>query len=108
MKPVHINSKGVHPIHKKEMSLGEFEDHLSKLYKGNFCSFTYPGYDMVYGMCEEISIDLPKLPAKEIVILLGRTDGIHRYTCSIESLLECLKVIRYGKESMQKKEENRV
>lgn len=82
---------------KMYVSLQDFEEVLTKVYKGSFCSFTYPGYDIVYGMCEEICIDTLKLPAKEVIIQLGRADGIHRYTCSIESLRECLKVIRNGK-----------
>jgi hypothetical protein len=80
----------------KKLSLAAFEDTLSERYKGKLCSFTYPGYDIVYGMCEEIAVDTVKLPAVEIVIQLGRADGIHRYSCSAETLTECLKVINNG------------
>ena len=79
---------------KQDMTLDEFEAFLASQYKGKLCSFTYPGYDIVYGMCEEIGVDTLKLPDKDIIIQLGRADGIHRYTCSVESLTECLKVIR--------------
>jgi len=78
----------------KKLSLSEFEKTLTERYRGKLCSFTYPGYDIVYGICDNISIDMSKLPAQEIVIILGRSDGLYRYTCSVETLTECLKILK--------------
>lgn len=75
------------------LSLSQFEDQLSKYYKGKLCSFTYPGYDTIYGMCDSIAVDTAKLPEQIIVVIMGRADGLHRYTCSAETLNECLKLL---------------
>lgn len=81
------------PFHNKFLSLEQFEAYLTVQYKGKLCSFTYPGYDTVYGMCDSIAVDTAKLPEQIIVIILGRSDGLHRYTCSAETLSECLKLL---------------
>ena len=46
--------------------------------------FTYPGYTPVYGKCNQIAIE-----GTEVIMHIGN----RRYTCSPESLNECLQLL---------------
>lgn len=70
------------------MSLAEAEERLAGKYKGKYCSLSLPGYNIVYGKVDEISIEMVKEPI--VVIQMNHT----RYTVSIESLKDCLKTLR--------------
>lgn len=65
------------------------ENLLEMTYKGKYCSYAYPGYDTVYGMVDNIAIDISK-PEPVVVIQMNN----RRYTCSSESLTECLALLK--------------
>lgn len=71
----------------KQLTHKQAEEILTRNYVNKIVSFTYPGYDPVYGKVDEISIDTTHDP--EVVIQMNDT----RYTCSPESLKQCLKLL---------------
>ena len=59
------------------------EQILHNRFYNKVVSFSYPGYTIVYGKVDEIAIE-----GAEVIIQINKK----RYTCSPESLKECLKL----------------
>lgn len=66
----------------------EAEDFFTKQYKGHIVSFSYPGYDTIHGMCDNIAFD--ERNGGELILSINEK----RYTCSFESIKDCVKIIR--------------
>jgi hypothetical protein len=73
---------------KGKINRREAEKLLEDKFKGNNCSFTYPGYPTVYGMVDSIGIETEK-GEKNVIIVMNNK----RYSVSIECLHECLKLL---------------
>ncbi len=69
----------------KQISKQQAEKLLHDKFYNKMVSFKYPGYDIVYGKVDQICID----HNSEIVIQMNGK----RYTCSPESLKECLTLL---------------
>ncbi len=74
------------------VKIADVEVHLNKLYKGLYCSFTYPGYEPVHGIVNSMAIDEAKLPEVIVIIFIKES----RYTVSAEALTDTLKIIGRG------------
>lgn len=64
------------------------EQILYKNYYNKFVSFEYPGYPIIYGKVDNIGIEVIDSPL--VVIQINNI----RYTCSPESLKQCLKLLK--------------
>lgn len=73
---------------KKQYTRQEVEDFFTRQFKGHIISFSYPRYDTIYGMCHEVAFD--ERNGGELILHINDT----RYTCSLESVNECVKLIR--------------
>lgn len=85
---------------EKQYTRQELEDIFTKWYKGSIVQFSYPGYDSIHGMCDEVSFD-----GTDVILIVNNI----RYSCSLESVKDCVKVIRIrddqeGKDSPAPKE----
>lgn len=72
-----------------KLNLREAEELLACRYNGKWCSFEYPGYDVVHGLVNDIAIDITK---PEPIVVVKMNDK--RYTCSVPDLKECLKLLK--------------
>ncbi len=77
-----------------EYTRQELEVIFERWYKGSIIQFNYPGYDSIHGMCDEVAFD-----GVDVILHINGT----RYTCSLESVKDCVKVIR--KKDDQKRED---
>jgi hypothetical protein len=69
----------------------EAEDLFTKMFKGNILSFSYPGYDTIFGMCDQVAFSTEEGdPNGTLILSINDT----RYTCSFDSIKDCVKVIR--------------
>lgn len=67
-----------------KISREQAEKILHERFVNKCVSFTYPGYQTVHGKIDSIAVE-----KGEIIIQMNNT----RYTCSPESLNECLKLL---------------
>ena len=74
----------------EKITLQQAESILETKYKGVVCSFSYPGYDTVYGKVDQIAIETVKSEPQVVIQMNSK-----RYTCSPDSLRDCLKVLKY-------------
>lgn len=70
----------------KKYTRQELEDILTKKYLGHIIRFTYPGKQPVSGMCDNVGFT----QEGELVLAINNM----RYTCSVESINSCVKVLR--------------
>lgn len=70
----------------KKYTRQELEDILTKRYLGHIIRFTYPGKEPVNGMCSNVAF------THEGELSLAINDL--RYVCSVESINDCIKIIR--------------
>ena len=63
----------------------EAESILNRRFYNKVCCFTYPGYKSVFGKVDQIAID-----HKGVIVIQINNE---RYTCSSESLNECLTLL---------------
>lgn len=75
----------------KQIGLIQAEEILAKRFKNQIVSFSYPGFQTVYGKVDEISIDTTGRDPY-VVIQLNN----YRYTCSPGDLKDCLKLHKNG------------
>lgn len=73
-------------------TMKELETVLEKKYKGKYCTFQYPGYNLVHGIVDSIVVDTLKLPLQEILIRINDT----LYSVSFDCLKECLQIVKHG------------
>ncbi len=66
------------------------DQQLEQKFKGKHCSYSFPGYKTVYGMVDEICIDV--LNPQEVILQINN----RRYTMSAEDIDECLKLLKNG------------
>lgn len=78
----------------KQVTTQEAEAILGTKFKGKVCRFDYPGYTPVYGMVDEIAIEV--LPQREILVVIQMNDK--RYTCSVDSIYQCLTLSKRERE----------
>lgn len=72
----------------RQLTHGAAEELLGTRFRGRYCKFHYPGYDAVYGMVDEISIQ--ELGEPLVIIQMNNK----RYEVSPESLNECLTLLK--------------
>lgn len=70
----------------KKYTRQELEALLTRRYKGQVIQFNYPGKELVSGMCDQVSID----DNFDLILQIKDT----RYTCSVESINDCIKILR--------------
>lgn len=72
----------------QKVTLEQMEEALIQKFKGKNCSFTYPGYQTVYGLVDEITINV--LDKTECVLIMKSK----RYTFELSSLKEHLQLLK--------------
>ena len=71
------------------LTLKQAEKKLEDKFLNKHVRFTYPSYLSVTGKIDAICIDTAKLPAKEVIFQMNDK----RYSVSLESLFDCLKLL---------------
>lgn len=73
-----------------QISRDKAERILEERFKGRYVKFSYPGYNDVYGRCDEIAIGTG-IKDKDMILIHINTS---LYRCSPESLKDCLTLIK--------------
>jgi hypothetical protein len=77
---------------KRVYTPAEVDEILEKAFKGQHCHLSLPGYNVIYGVVNRISMD-PRKPAERIInIQFNDKDTV--YTCELQWLHECLKITK--------------